>query len=114
MSVNRAVPLQRVAKPDRDTIGVVPTGVLGSADDQRDDLLLGETCLLGVDGHVHAPFVFGATACIDKVDDDLPLPDGQVAAIGLTRQGGALIAALRPLQSWADGWAAERTAADPS
>jgi DNA-binding HxlR family transcriptional regulator len=45
---------------------------------------------------------------------ELGIVDHDAGGYRLTRQGGALIAALRPLQSWADGWAAERTAADPS
>ncbi len=44
----------------------------------------------------------------------LGIVDHDAGGYRLTRHGKSLIEALRPLQAWADGWAAGRTAADPA
>jgi DNA-binding HxlR family transcriptional regulator len=44
----------------------------------------------------------------------LGIVDHTAGGYRLTRQGSSLIAALQPLQGWADEWAADRTSADPA
>lgn len=44
----------------------------------------------------------------------LALVDHQDGGYRLTHQGAALVAALDPLQTWADGWAAELGAGEPT